>query len=75
MYFCTSALAKTIFSTSSLSKSKAISTLARIFPFMETGYLNEVERITGIDFFPALDDEIETQVEAKYDLEQWELNR
>ena len=30
---------------------------------------------TGIDFFPALDDEIETQVEAKYDLEQWELNR
>lgn len=45
----------------------------KLYKYVNT--IDEVERITGIDFFPALDDEIETQVEAKYDLEQWELNR
>lgn len=33
--------------------------------------VDEVERITGIDFFPSLPDEIETQVEAAYDLQLW----
>ena len=33
--------------------------------------VDQVERITGIDFFPALPDEVERQVEAKYDLSQW----
>ena len=34
--------------------------------------VDEVERITGIDFFPALPDEVEDKVEAAYDLEQWQ---
>lgn len=33
--------------------------------------VDEVERITGIDFFPALPDEIEEKVEAEYDLKLW----
>lgn len=33
--------------------------------------VDAVERITGIDFFPALPDEIEKKVEAEYDLKQW----
>lgn len=33
--------------------------------------VDEVERITGIDFFPALPDDIEKKVEAEYDLKQW----
>ena len=33
--------------------------------------VDQVERITGIDFFPALPDDIERQVEAEYDLSQW----
>lgn len=33
--------------------------------------VDAVERITGIDFFPALPDEIEKKVEAEYDLNQW----
>lgn len=33
--------------------------------------VDEVERITGIDFFPALPDEIEKKVEATYDLRLW----
>ena len=33
--------------------------------------VDQVERITGIDFFPALPDEVERQVEAKYDLSKW----
>ena len=35
--------------------------------------VNEVERITGFDFFPFLDDRIEEQVEASSDLQQWGL--
>lgn len=34
--------------------------------------VDEVERITGIDFFPALPDEVEKQVEASYDWGLWE---
>lgn len=33
--------------------------------------VDQVEHITGIDFFPSLPDEIEEQVEATYDLKQW----
>ena len=34
--------------------------------------VDQVERITGIDFFPALPDDIEQKVEANYDLKRWE---
>lgn len=34
--------------------------------------VDEVERLTGIDFFPALPDEIEKKVEASYELDLWE---
>jgi endonuclease G len=33
--------------------------------------VDEVERITGIDFFPSLPDDIEKEVEAYYNLEDW----
>lgn len=33
--------------------------------------IDEVERITGIDFFPSLPDNIERQVEAHADLSEW----
>lgn len=33
--------------------------------------VDEVERITGIDFFPALPNEIENKVEAKADIKEW----
>ena len=33
--------------------------------------VDEVERITGIDFFPALPDDIEKAVEASYNLKDW----
>ena len=33
--------------------------------------IDQVERITGIDFFPSLPDEIENEVEANMDMEQW----
>lgn len=33
--------------------------------------VDQVERITGIDFFPALPDDIERQVESSYDLRLW----
>lgn len=33
--------------------------------------VDEVERITGIDFFPALPDDVEKAVEASYDLKAW----
>lgn len=33
--------------------------------------IDEVEKITGFDFFPGLDDEVETSVEALADYEQW----
>lgn len=33
--------------------------------------VDEVERITGIDFFPSLPDEVEEKVEATYDLRLW----
>ncbi len=33
--------------------------------------IDSVERITGIDFFPALPDDIERQVEAKADIRDW----
>ena len=33
--------------------------------------VDEVERITGIDFFPALPDEVEDKVEATYNLQLW----
>ncbi len=39
-----------------------------------TSYVNtvdQVERITGYDFFPALDDKIERKVEAQADLREW----
>ncbi|WP_294586911.1 DNA/RNA non-specific endonuclease [uncultured Bacteroides sp.] len=36
--------------------------------------VDEVERITGIDFFPALPDEVEDKVEATYNLSLWTEN-
>ena len=33
--------------------------------------VDEVERITGIDFFPSLPDDIEQRVETKADLDEW----
>lgn len=33
--------------------------------------IDDVERITGIDFFPALPDDIENEVEAKADINDW----
>lgn len=33
--------------------------------------VDDVERITGIDFFPALPDDIENKVEAKADINDW----
>lgn len=33
--------------------------------------IDQVERITGIDFFPALPDDIENEVESKLDMELW----
>ena len=33
--------------------------------------VDEVERITGIDFFPALPDEVEAQVESQYNMKDW----
>lgn len=33
--------------------------------------VDEVERITGLDFFPALPDDIERRVEAEADIEEW----
>ncbi len=33
--------------------------------------IDEVERITGYDFFPGLDDKVETSVEALADYEKW----
>ena len=33
--------------------------------------VDEVERMTGIDFFPALDDETEKKVEAQANLKDW----
>ncbi|WP_373726091.1 DNA/RNA non-specific endonuclease [Bacteroides heparinolyticus] len=36
--------------------------------------IDQVERITGIDFFPALPDKMEKEVEATYDLKLWKMN-
>lgn len=33
--------------------------------------VNEVEELTGIDFFPSMNDEAEESVESKYDKHQW----
>lgn len=33
--------------------------------------VDEVERITGIDFFPALPDDVERVVEASYNMKEW----
>ena len=35
--------------------------------------VDEVERITGIDFFPSLPDDIEKKVETKCDVSEWNL--
>lgn len=35
--------------------------------------VDEVERITGIDFFPSLPDKIEKKIEARYDAADWNL--
>ena len=34
--------------------------------------VDEVERMTGLDFFPALDDEVELAVEAQCDIKDWQ---
>ena len=33
--------------------------------------VDEVERITGIDFFPSLPDDVENKVEAKANIDDW----
>ena len=35
--------------------------------------VDEVERITGIDFFPLLPDDVENRIEAGYDKEAWRI--
>lgn len=35
--------------------------------------IDEVERLAGIDFFPALEDDLENAVEAQYDLGAWKM--
>lgn len=37
--------------------------------------VDEIEQLTGIDFFPALPDDIEATVEADYDFALWTVNR
>ena len=36
--------------------------------------IDEVEEITGIDFFHSLPDAIENEIELKYDMKKWILN-
>jgi len=33
--------------------------------------IDQVERITGMDFFPSLPDDLEAEIESKLDLDQW----
>jgi endonuclease G len=33
--------------------------------------VDEIEHLTGIDFFPALDDDVEAKVEAQAELSAW----
>ena len=33
--------------------------------------VDEVERITGIDFFPELPDEVENKLESTYNIKDW----
>ena len=33
--------------------------------------IDQVERITGLDFFSALPDEVENRIEKEYDLKYW----
>ena len=35
--------------------------------------VDEVERITGLDFFPLLPDDVEKRIEAEYDKEAWRI--
>ncbi len=35
--------------------------------------VDEVERITGLDFFPALPDDVERKVEAECNLADWDI--
>lgn len=37
--------------------------------------INDLEAITGIDFFPALPDDIEDLVESDYDLSVWSIKQ
>ncbi len=37
--------------------------------------VDEVERLTGIDFFSALDDDEETEVESRFNILQWETSK
>lgn len=37
--------------------------------------INELEQVTGLDFFPALDDSVEESVESTYDLTFWQISR
>ena len=34
--------------------------------------VDQVERITGIDFFPALEDNLERKIESQADLDDWQ---
>ena len=43
----------------------------RLFEVATT--VDEIERITGIDFFYLIDDETENQIEASYDLKFWNI--
>ena len=39
--------------------------------FLGQGFVDEIEKLTGIDFFPKLDDAIEQKLEASSDYKQW----
>lgn len=37
--------------------------------------VRQVQRLTGIDFFPALDDEVEESVESSVNMQEWDIQR
>jgi len=37
--------------------------------------VDELEQITGLDFYPALPDDIEDDTESRYDLSVWNIRK
>ncbi len=61
----------------------SISAIGFIIPNKQTDYpvisyavtVDEVEKQSGIDFFPALDDEIENKLESAYNINHWQTEK